>query len=988
VLPVEPKPHPRVQAPDDRYQLGREIGRGGLGRIVEAKDTVLGRDVAIKGVLSGKGSSGTMRRFLREGEVAGRLSRPSVIPIHDIGVREEGSKRIPYFVMTRIAGRDLQAIIRAVYQGHFGDDDSEAGDPRIEFNRPRLLRIFLDACGAVAYAHDHGVIHRDLKPANIMVGNYGEVYVVDWGLAKILGEPDQPEDALHQTDQPDPSKPETRKRFTPRESDMDPRDHRTNEPLLTEEGDILGTPSYMPPEQAGGRIAEVDERSDIYSLGAILYEILTFRPPFIGETRVNVIAQVLREDLIPPSARITEQHRVARASASTATVDSAAVSPTDSTVRMDPPKTPPDPRRSAPAFTPVIPDPVPPELEEIVLRAMARDKEARYVSVMELYNDVQRFLDGEKEKARNHQVAMEKVEAGRRIVRKLDKMREARKILEDEILEKGKEVKPFWPVEKKRAYWTLQEKLKALRDEIVRTFTQATRTFLAALQFERENLEARRCLADHFWDQYLRQEELGDRNEMIHFENLVREYNDGQYDAQLKGDGVLSVATRAFPCSCLTQGRAITPEELEGLGGEGRGSRVKGKEKDHGQNLNPEPSILDPSRRGIMGYHPFSGRALDGRPEAVGLPDLEPKEPLTLTVHGRDCRSTPLEGADVWLYRYEEVDRILIPKRPDLPEGTPGIPPDEVLDPLFDSHSPFRPGEGRYLGKTPITPFTIPMGSYLLIVAMPSPKPDPEWFPMRVPVSIARNAEETVEVTLYRREEIPEGFLPIPGGRVTVQGDPTNPYSSKKMALETGDFFLAKFPVTCREYLTFLNALAARDPDQAAKRVPRRSPLAGAYWPCDEEGRYHIPTEAWIAETPQALRDRATKLDMSPLWWEASWPVFGVSWEDLVAYGAWWARQRRCLATLPNEYHWEKAASGADRRVFPWGGEEDGTFYNNYLAFEAGARPTTIETYPKDESPYGVRGLGGNSRDFCLNDPKGEPMELRVARGGYWALAG
>jgi serine/threonine protein kinase len=200
---------------EDRYEMGAEIGRGGLGRVVEAKDRVLGRGVAIKEMMRETGSTDLLKRFLREGEIAGRLSHPNVIPVHDIGIREEGARRVPYFVMARIFGRDLKEILEAVERGGFAvrpetellddlpvlDDEGEAapaepvlpakavlaGDPRRQFSRPRLLRIFQDVCLAVAYAHDRGIIHRDLKPANVMVGDYGEVYVVDWGLAKDTG---------------------------------------------------------------------------------------------------------------------------------------------------------------------------------------------------------------------------------------------------------------------------------------------------------------------------------------------------------------------------------------------------------------------------------------------------------------------------------------------------------------------------------------------------------------------------------------------------------------------------------------------------------------------------------------------------------------------------------------------------------------------------------------------------------------------------------
>ncbi|MHC4780096.1 MAG: serine/threonine-protein kinase, partial [Planctomycetota bacterium] len=197
---------------ESRYRLGAELGRGGLGRVMAAEDTILGRQVAVKEMLHGAGNSGLLRRFLREGEVAGRLLHPNIVPVFDVGVREDGSKKTPYFAMGRILGRDLKEILKAVEGG-----DEEACH---DFSRPRLLRIFQDVCLAMAYAHHHGVIHRDLKPANVMVGRFGEVYVVDWGLAKMLGEN---EETPARTREDCPESPAS---------------------ALTMDGETIGTPSY------------------------------------------------------------------------------------------------------------------------------------------------------------------------------------------------------------------------------------------------------------------------------------------------------------------------------------------------------------------------------------------------------------------------------------------------------------------------------------------------------------------------------------------------------------------------------------------------------------------------------------------------------------------------------------------------------------------------------------------------------------------------
>ncbi|MHC5080227.1 MAG: serine/threonine-protein kinase [Planctomycetota bacterium] len=665
-----------------RYELGKEIGRGGLGRVVEARDRLLGREVAVKEMVARTDNPEFVSRFIREGEVAGRLLHPNIVPVFDVGTQTGPGGNRYYFTMGRVHGRDLSEIIAHAGRVTQEREKSASPDaaPKPLYSRPRLLRFFQDACLAVAYAHAHGVIHRDLKPANVMVGEFGEVFVVDWGLAMLKD----------QSEEPRPR--DTAKRSLPLDLPIDSTS-------LTLAGDVLGTPIYMPPEQAAGRTDEVDERSDIYSLGAILYEILTARPPFEGSTKKEVIGKVVEGELSPPSACCSD---------------------------------------------------VPPELDEIVLKAMARKKSDRFRTVLELHEEIQEFLEGEKERERNHRIAVEKIAEGRDRVRSLRSLETELATLAEKAEVMRTQVKPFWPVEKKSELWEVEGKINQLRQDMGRRFAEANAAFQKALGFERDNPEARAALADLFWSSFLKYEEEEDENQRIYFEGLVREFNDGQYGERLKGNGALAVSTRAYPCRCLLDGREVSPEELGGAGG------------------------------GIMGYHPLSGRDLEGRKYAEGLPELEPREPILLKVHGPDCRPGPLEGTRVWLFRFEEEGRLLVPVRPDLPAphpGKPGNPPAEGLDRLYDPGSPFRPTEGLYLGETPIPPFEIPRGSYLLILAK-------EGFqPARVPVHIPRLGQEDLLVTMYTPEEIPEGFNQIAGGKFQYQGDKLNPFSGKRRSM-------------------------------------------------------------------------------------------------------------------------------------------------------------------------------------------------------------
>jgi hypothetical protein len=243
----------------ERYRLGTELGRGGMGRVVEAFDLQLGRTVALKEVLP-TGGPGVARRFVREVQVTARLEHPSIIPLYDAGTTSDGR---PFYVMRRVSGRPLDQLMAQA-----------AGLA----DRLTLVPAVLAAIDAVAHAHHRGVIHRDLKPANILVGELGETVVIDWGLAKVIGEDDEAPGTL--IAQPSDS-------------------------LRTQIGAVFGTPGFMAPEQARGE--ELDPRGDVYALGATLYQLLAGAPPHSGTSATEVIAktgsrEVTPVDVIAPGA--------------------------------------------------------------------------------------------------------------------------------------------------------------------------------------------------------------------------------------------------------------------------------------------------------------------------------------------------------------------------------------------------------------------------------------------------------------------------------------------------------------------------------------------------------------------------------------------------------------------------------------------------------------------------------------------------------------
>jgi serine/threonine protein kinase len=262
-----------AEAGPARYDLLREVGHGGIGVVFRGHDRLLRREVAVKVLREDyRDNSDARRRFTEEARVGSQLQHPAIVPVYDQGWFGDGR---PYLTMKLVEGHTLAALL----QGR--------ADPTQEL--PRLLGIFAQVCQAMAYAHARGVVHRDLKPANVMVGAFGEVQVMDWGFAKQLKRAEggwrmeNGEDSSATRPPPSPSR---------------------NPEGVTQSGALMGTPPYMPPEQARGEVALIDLRADVFALGAILCEILTGRPPYVGGTAAEVCRQAAAGDFHDAHARL------------------------------------------------------------------------------------------------------------------------------------------------------------------------------------------------------------------------------------------------------------------------------------------------------------------------------------------------------------------------------------------------------------------------------------------------------------------------------------------------------------------------------------------------------------------------------------------------------------------------------------------------------------------------------------------------------------
>jgi eukaryotic-like serine/threonine-protein kinase len=245
-----------------RYAIGQLHAEGGIGQVWLARDQQFDRDVAVKTLRPALVQHGQVRsRFLQEAKITGQLEHPGIVPVYELVASDTGS---PFYSMRFVRGRTLVDAAEDFHARRRAGEDDPLG-------LVSLLSAFVTVCNTVAYAHSRGVIHRDIKGQNVLLGDFGEVFVLDWGVAKVLGTHEDGAGA-------------------PAASGILPA-----EPNGTVQGDIVGTPAYMAPEQADGRLDLVDHRTDIYGLGAILYEILTGQPPFNGVSTIDILEKAVHD---------------------------------------------------------------------------------------------------------------------------------------------------------------------------------------------------------------------------------------------------------------------------------------------------------------------------------------------------------------------------------------------------------------------------------------------------------------------------------------------------------------------------------------------------------------------------------------------------------------------------------------------------------------------------------------------------------------------
>ncbi len=829
--PPELETGPRIA----RYAIVESLGEGAAARVYRAKDLELGREVALKVLRKEvRAHAVASERFHREARILAQVSHPNIVTVHDAGVADGWM----YLVMELVPGRTLARM--------FWDRTHDL---------PARIHLLEKAARGVAAAHEKGVVHRDLKPANILVTPEGEPKVSDFGLAQ----------------------------------------RSESETALTVSGTTMGTPLYMAPEQAEGRTREISPRTDVFALGAILYEAATGNPPHQGEQVMEILSRITREDPIPPRVLNPKVSR---------------------------------------------------DLETIVLKALDKDPHRRYANAGDLAEDLRREREGEAILGRPPGV-----------VRRTWKWARchptwvaiAGALVVFAAVRLGSAVR-------------FRHRIDALRDQArtaegVRQFSQARDLYgeIRTLAPGHPEAEAR----FHEMDRVVRAEERRRASERFLSDGRKASERRRELEEELARlrveEGRLSEAIPAHegperkkPLWEIQRRIGETQDEMT--------QRASDLKVALTSAVGADPDFAEArSSLAALYFEEFERAEFRGDPATMKLTETLIRYLDRAGFEKRLAREGTLEldsipaGAEVYAFRYETgEDGRSIPR------------PYSIKRQATEDRSTECSDYNR-VGTCPIARTAHPGGSYCFVLRK-SGYPD-----VRYPVWIGRGTVHVGRVHLYTEQEIGEGFVYVPGGTFIMGGDPLAfGEAPRDSAAETRDFFISRFEVTLGEYLEFLNgAIQGMGAEQAQQLVPR-STVSGRY-------DWLIPAGARETALPAGTNPRRA--------------VSGVSWFDANLYCRWRTERegRRRKFRLPTHEEWEKAARGADGRIFPWGNHFDWSFTHGGQSRTGAPSPETVGAFSKDESPYGVRDLSGGVREWC-EDWYDAKQTARHARGGTWAL--
>lgn len=439
-----------------RYEDLGPIAGGSFGEVRRVRDTVLDRIVALKLLRAERSKDGRFRRrFLNEAQITAQLQHPGIVAVYDRGELADGRL---WFTMKEVRGRTLGRVIEELHEVKTRDGFQTAPSG---WTFRRLVDAFARICQAMAYAHSRGIVHRDLKPENLMVGEFGEVLVMDWGLARKVGE----------------SEPAS-----------GPDIHSS--PGLTHDGDILGTPAYMSPEQARGATRLHGPSTDVYALGAVLYTLLSGNFPY-QDAGGKILAAIMLG--------------------------------------------PPRPVKEAAVGGPELPE----ELCTVCEQAMRRDISQRYPSAEAMAQEIVAWLDG----VRKREQALAILEQVRSLEPRVAELRTRAEQAQTRARALQETLKPFDPIEKKRPAWALEDQVAQLGQEAAMMETQWLEGVHGALSLDPALPEAHGLLADHYRTRLMEAELSHRAEDAARAEAMLRAHDRGKHAAFLRGDGRLTLVT-------------------------------------------------------------------------------------------------------------------------------------------------------------------------------------------------------------------------------------------------------------------------------------------------------------------------------------------------------------------------------------------------------------------------------------------------------------
>ncbi len=876
----------------DQFRIIREIGRGGMGVVYLAQEESVGRRVALKLLpFTATLDKRALRWFQREIRATAKLEHPNIVRVYSVG-EWQGQ---PYYAMEYVNGLSLSQLVHQTrHTGDFrpwksalahdeeaasqivadtntlvlsekdpADGEADVAEPAQE-EPPRdrsyyhaIARVIRDGAEALDYAHRQGVIHRDIKPSNLLLDEAGRIRITDFGLA------------IQVTDD-----------------------------AMTQTVSVIGTPQYMSPEQLISRQVRVDARTDVYSLGATLYELLTLTPAFGAETRDRLLLKVAVQD--PKAPRRVNPH-------------------------------------------------APRDLAIIALKAMEKDRGHRYQSAQLMADDLTRFMHNEPILAAPPSPATQAV----KFVRRHKALSAAAAVA---IICFVVGAATVWQVQKGRREMRIKTLMAQAEqaeesqrlDKAYDLYREAhgldsSNTLVAAaLDRVKANVRAMRQAKER------RKREQLATQKVEEAKTVVDDYKAAESTARrLEGEveqtwrdlqGICPIRKRDDPISAVEN--ELVEEQIS----------LSCAKRDASQAFAKAAGLLHQA----LSLYPESkpARALLAALYYEALLDAETRRDQDAA---NAFRAQALAYDDGQLAEELQGDGTL-----EVQTDPPGA--NVVLLRYVDNGQHLITQRVRNLGLTPLAPTRISMGSYLLVL-------DHDGYrPVRYPVLVTRQARLKLDVPLYTDADIGANMVYVPAGPCIVGADPKANLPLPTATRYVKGFFIGKTEVTCAEYLRFLNSgveIADYCVPLAQPRVPSEQ-----LWPRGEDGRFEIP--AGIPE---------------------DFPVFGICREAAMAYCQWLAETTGRPFRLPGSAEWEKAARGADGRLFPWG-DRPMRGYANTL-FPGKTLPTAekpllarVGSYPLDVSPYGAFDMAGGLTEvtrslLCVPVMKNQEKAF-ANKGGAW----